>query len=148
MQLSYIDVFTKHYFKPTCHRCLKLQGNVTALWHGELEILTGGSDGYLTLFSVDTGEILKYIQVHQGPILSLQCDSTTAVTGGLDKTIQIVDITKGVLIQSLRGHCQPIRDVAFDSTHILSTSTDGKIHRWELANQECPEQTRLDHNRY
>lgn len=120
---------------------------MTALWYGELEIITGDSIGYLSLFWIDTGEILKYFQVHEGPILSLQCDSTKVVSGGFDKTIQIVDITKGMLIQSLRGHSQPIHDVVFDSTRILSASTDGEVHIWELANQGCPERTRLDFNK-
>ncbi|KAL3788693.1 hypothetical protein HJC23_001892 [Cyclotella cryptica] len=119
-----------------CQQRFRLpQGDVTALQYGELEVITGDNKGYLSLFWVDTGNILKSLKVHEGPITSLQVDATKAVSCGLDMVVQIVDVIRWEIIQSLRGHLQAVHDVAFDSRCIMSLSIDGEIRFWEWADQ-------------
>lgn len=116
---------------------------MTALQYGELEVITGDSMGYISVFWVETGEILKSISVHKGPVASLQVDATKAVTCGLDMIVQVVDMIRGTIIQSLRGHSHPIVDVVFDTSRILSLSTDGEIRSWDWINRRHSERKKL-----
>lgn len=128
---------------PICHRRLRLpQGNVTALKYGELELITGDNLGFLTLFWIDTGEVLQKVKAHEGRVSSLQVDATKAVSAGHDKVIQVVDIIRGIIIQTLRGHSDPIYDVAFDTSRIVSLSCDGELRTWEWDHRQKNDESR------
>lgn len=105
-------------------------GNVTALQYGALDVVTGDSLGRVSIWWVKTGELLKSVQVHDGPVTSIQVDATKAVTCGLDMTVQVVDIINGEVLQILRGHEEPVLTVGFDRRMIVSISADGQLREW------------------
>lgn len=115
---------------------------MTALQYGELEIITGDSLGFISLFWVETGELLKSFKVHQSPVTSLQVDASKAVSCGLDMVVQVIDMIRGEIIQTLRGHSQGICAVAFDSRCIMSLSSDGVLRSWEWTSQNSSSENR------
>ena len=113
--------------------CLKCSSRcrITVVSYGELEVITGDSNGDICIWWIETGDILKKFKVHEGSVLDLQVDSTKVVSCGIDTTVQVVDVITGEVIQTLRGHTRPVLSVSFDSRAILSISIDGTLRRWE-----------------
>ncbi|KAL7471741.1 hypothetical protein ACHAXS_012049 [Conticribra weissflogii] len=109
-------------------------GSVTALQYGALDIVIGDSLGKVSIWWVKTGELLKSVQVHDGPVTSIQVDATKAVTCGLDMTVQVIDIINGEVLQILRGHKEPILTTGFDRRMIVSISVEGQVREWSWAN--------------
>lgn len=106
-------------------------GNVTALQYGELEVITGDSLGNISLWWIESSELLQQVPAHDGPVASLQVDAVKAVScGSTDMSIAISDISQGVVLHKLRGHTAPVLAVAFDRNQIISFSSDGELRYW------------------
>ena len=111
--------------------------NVTVLHYGELEVITGDSLGNLSVWWIESGEILQNFKVHDAPVASLQVDAIKAISSGLDMVITLSDIIQGVVLHTLRGHTAPVLAVAFDRKQIISISSDGELRYWPWESP-CP----------
>ena len=103
---------------------------MTALQYGELEVITGDSLGAISVWWIESGELLKSLDAHNSPVASLQVDSTKAISCGLDMIVVVSDIMRGEVLHTLRGHTAPVLDVAFDRKQIISLSSDGELRYW------------------
>jgi WD40 repeat protein len=67
-------------------------------------LISGGSDGRLCWWEVQSGKCLHECQAHEGTILSLKRspDGTWLASGGDDGAIRIWDLHRGELVQTLR----------------------------------------------
>ena len=106
------------------------EGNITALQYGELELITGDSLGAISVWWIESGELLQSFNAHDGPVSSLQVDYIKVISCGRDKVIQVSDIIRGEVLYTLRGHAAPVLAVAFDRKQIISLSSDGELRYW------------------
>ena len=106
------------------------RARITVVRYGELEVITGDSNGCIAIWWIKTGAILKQCKAHEGSVADLQFDATRVISCGFDGTVQVVDILTGDVLQTLRGHDGPVLAVSFDSRSILSASRDGTLRRW------------------
>lgn len=94
--------------------------------------LAAGSYQVVTLWNAPTGNLLKSLTGHGGPVLSLAMapDALTAFSGGQDKTIRVWNLNEGKLLRTLIGPV-PVTAVAVlpDGKSLLSGGGDGAI-RW------------------
>ena len=88
----------------SCKQRLVLpDGNMTALHYGELEVITGDNSGCVSVWWIESNELLQSFKAHDASITSLQVDAVKAISGSLDKTIVISDVIRGQRLQALRG---------------------------------------------
>ena len=114
-----------------CRQNLRLpRARITVVRYGELELITGDSNGRIAIWWIKTGTVLQQCKAHQGSVADLQFDATRVISCGYDWTVQVIDILTGDVLQTLRGHNGPILAVSFDSRSILSASRDGTLRRW------------------
>ncbi|KAL7551966.1 hypothetical protein ACHAWF_015183 [Thalassiosira exigua] len=136
------DILTDNGFN--CRRRLVLpgDGHVTSLQYGELEAITGDSVGYITVWWIESSELLRRFKAHDGPVASLQVDATKSVSCGHDMIVNVSDVIKGEVLHSLRGHAAPVLAVAFDRKQIVSVSSDGEIRYWSWTSNKRGEAPR------
>ena len=114
-----------------CRQNLRLpRARITVVRYGELELITGDSNGCIAIWWIKTGAVLQQCKAHEGSVADLQFDATRVVSCGYDGTVQVIDILTGDVLQTLRGHSGPVLAVSFDSRSILSASRDGTLRRW------------------
>lgn len=109
---------------------------VTAVKYGHMEVVTGDRLGRVFIWLVQTGEILRKIEVHKGLVRALQFDATRIVSGAADATICITEIGTGSVVQRLRGHKSQILSIAFDTMRIVSIARDNTLRYWLWGSKE------------
>lgn len=88
--------------------------------------------------STTTITAIKNFKGHQGPIVSLQYDSsgTMLASGSVDTTVKVWNIENGYCTHNLRGHTQGVRLVRFhpdaQQLQLFSSSEDGTVRVWNL----------------
>jgi WD40 repeat protein len=115
------------------------EDSVTCVTCGDLEAVSGDSSGVIVVWWLETGQMLRKIQVHKGSIRSLQFDAVHIVSGGMDSNVCITDLAGGNVVQTLRGHESVVLAVAFDSIRIISTSVDNSLRFWRWGNKGSSE---------
>ncbi len=114
---------------------------------GLVSTLAYGADGRtvlvaavntLTLFDVETGEVLRTMQHGTGTLVqsvAISPDGTRALSGALDRNAILWDLETGEALQTLSDHIDPVISVAFspDGTQALSGSEDDTAILWDLA---------------
>ncbi len=95
-----------------------------------VEIICGDADGIISIWWLETGEVLQRCKVHEKGINDLQFDATVLVTCGIDCAIKVLDVTTCQILQSIQGHSSPVLSVCFDRMVVLSLSTDGTMKQW------------------
>ena len=115
----------------TCRWRLVGQGcPVSAVMHAEAEVVTGGTNGKILVWDIETGNILRRCEGHIGPVTCVRFDATKIISGGHDKTIRISDISSGETLATMRGHEGVVASLDFDVSMILSISDDSSIRKW------------------
>lgn len=84
-------------------------------------LASGGSDGIVRLWDLRTGEVVRQLLGHTGPITSLQFDDTCLVTGSADSTVRIWDLRTGKIIDSF-SYDSPITSLQFDYSKVVCTN--------------------------
>ncbi len=84
-------------------------------------LASGGSDGIVRLWDLRTGEVVRQLLGHTGPITSLQFDDTCLVTGSADSTVRIWDLRTGKVIDSF-SYDSPITSLQFDYSKVVCTN--------------------------
>lgn len=98
--------------------------------YGELEIITGDDLGRISVWWVESSELLRTFPVHKGKVTALQVDATKVVSSGTDGLIHISDLFRGETLHTLRGHSNPVLSVSFDGNQIISLSSEGELRYW------------------
>ena len=86
---------------------------MTVLKNDKLQIISGSSKGFISLWWMKTKSLLKECKAHDGPITDIQFDATKVVSSGVDCLIKVIDITTFQILQTLRGHKGSVLSVAF-----------------------------------
>ena len=116
-----------------------------AIYHADISsdnsnIVTGGHDGAIRFWDVDTGENFRTIHnAHDEIIRSIEYspDDSRVVTGSGDGTVRIWSVT-GALLGTLEGHLGSVDTVAYsiDGSEIASGSRDHTVRIWDAVTGE------------
>ena len=97
------------------------QGGVFTLFNlDSTQFLSGGEDGILKLFNVQTGRCLSILREHKGPIYRIIKVKNKVLTSSLDKTYILWDILKKEVERVIPNRHNfemgffPIGDMTFD----------------------------------
>ena len=105
------------------------------------QILAGGGELRIMLWSVKTGECLKELAGHDRAIRSVQFSSSGKflASASEDQTVKVWNALTGECLQTLKGHTSWVHSVAFspDEETLASGSSDRAIKLWQLSTGEC-----------
>lgn len=128
---------------PWYRQCLAiLQGHTSLV--GQLQmssttLVTGGSDGSVRVWSLDTFSPIHRLAAHDNSVTSLQFDESRIVSGGSDGRVKVWDLSTGQLIRELSQPAEAVWRVAFESeTAVVMASRDGRtiMEVWDFRPQE------------
>jgi len=78
-------------------------------------LVTGGSDGSVRVWSLETMAAIHRLAAHDNSVTTLQFDKTRIVSGGSDGRVKIWDVKTGYLIRELSSQFQAVWRVAFEA---------------------------------
>lgn len=119
------------------------QGLIWSLaFSGDGKILvSGGEDGMVKLWKVETGVCEKILQGHQSLVLctAFQKMGNLLATGSADRTIRLWDRGTGRCLKVLEGHTGGVWSVGFsgDGKTLISGSLDETIKCWDVEQFVC-----------
>ncbi|MGE0007683.1 MAG: caspase family protein [Parvibaculaceae bacterium] len=97
-------------------------------------VLTGGSDGTMKLWDVETGRLIRTFPAHLDDVTSLAffADGSRVLSGSGDKTVKVWDVKSGQLLHTFDDHRSVVTSVAVsrDGTLIASGSVEGTVRLW------------------
>ena len=88
--------------------------------------LSGSVDKTVRLWDLRTGQSVRTMEGHTGPIFSvdMDCQCRTAVSGSRDKTVKLWDLGSGRCIDTYEGHTSYVRDVVMHESGSSFLSAD------------------------
>ena len=90
-------------------------------------LVTGGSDGSVRVWSLETYTPIHRLAAHDNSVTSLQFDDARIVSGGSDGRVKIWDLATGGLIRELSQPAEAVWRVAFESERcVVMASRGGK----------------------
>ena len=138
---EYRNNFEWHY----CNR--RFQGShITCYGHLEglfavaflpdgVRAISAGWDSTLRIWNTTTGDELRQIEGHEGPVLCLAVspDGSQVVTAGVNKRVYLWDTQSGDLIHQMEGHTGQVNCVVFSpgGDRIVSASNDKTLRAWD-----------------
>lgn len=97
--------------------CLALlQGHTALVCQIQLSptiLATGGSDGRVITFSLETYSILQRIAAHDSSVTTLQFDENFLVTGGNDGRVRLFETKTGRYVRDLSGPAESVWKVGY-----------------------------------
>ncbi len=105
-------------------------------------VLSGGFDGTVTLWDLETGTILRTFEHTRNEhiyALALTPDGRFIVSGGISKTLRLWDVETGECVRLFEGHEDRVTSLAVtpDGKEIISGSYDKTVRVWEIATGRC-----------
>jgi WD40 repeat protein len=101
--------------------------------------LSGSGDKTLRLWDLATGETLRVLEGHAGPVSAVVVLADgRALSCSDDKTLRLWDLATGETLRILEGHAGSVTAVAVlpDGRRALSGSSDRTLRLWDLATGE------------
>ncbi|KAI4197445.1 MAG: hypothetical protein LQ348_002164 [Seirophora lacunosa] len=121
-------------------RCLEIHGDLVVsgsydttakIWRQlqmrESTLVTGGSDGSVRVWSLNSYNPIHRLAAHDNSVTSLQFDDLRIVSGGSDGRVKIWDLSTGSLIRELSQPAEAVWRVAFESERcVVMASRTGR----------------------
>ena len=114
-------------------------------------LISADKKGIINIWNIYTGKLLKTIEAHTLPILSLTITSNHSkdifASSSKDGTIKLWRMTDGQLLGTLTGHKKQVNSIAFgiDGKILASGSDDYTVRIWNIESLICS--VILDENR-
>jgi WD40 repeat protein len=100
-------------------------------------VLSASADGSLILWDIETGEVIRRYQGHDGMVWSLDLspNGRNIISGSEDNSLILWDFETGEQLRRLRGHTEFVAGVVFspDGQTVYSTSLDGALIAWQIS---------------
>jgi WD40 repeat protein len=127
-----IDCYCVVLIKYSCYKRLQLipRNRISVIRCGQQELVCGDSAGYISVFWLETENIIRQSKVHDSLVTDLSFDASKIVTCSTDGTVKVLDMLSCQILHTLRAGDAPIYSVYFDKIHIIFLSLDGKIQQW------------------
>ena len=107
-----------------------LQGHTSLVGQLQLRndtLVTGGSDGSVRVWSLQTYSPIHRLAAHDNSVTSLQFDDSRIVSGGSDGRVKVWDLARGSLVRELGQPAEAVWRVVFeDEKAVVLTSRAGK----------------------
>ena len=104
--------------------------------------MTGGSDGSVRVWSLQTHSPIHRLAAHDNSVTSLQFDDSRIVSGGSDGRVKIWDLNNGSLVRELSQPAEAVWRVAFESERcVVLASRAGRtvMEVWDFSPQASDE---------
>ena len=102
-------------------------------------LVTGGSDGSVRVWSLETFSPIHRLAAHDNSVTSLQFDEHRIVSGGSDGRVKVWDLQAGTLIRELSQPADAVWRVAFESeTAVVMASRHNRpiMEVWDFKPQD------------
>lgn len=125
------------YFPSQCVAIL--QGHTSLVGQLQLRastLVTGGSDGSVRVWSLQTNAPIHRLAAHDNSVTSLQFDDSRIVSGGSDGRVKIWDTNTGQMVRELSQPAEAVWRVAFESERcVVLASRGGRtvMEVWDFA---------------
>jgi WD40 repeat protein len=100
-------------------------------------VASGGRDGKVFIFDVDTGRALQTCTGHTDKVLAVAFspDGRQVASASSDRTVRVWDAATGRVLRVLKGHTKEVRSVAFSPAgrQLASGSDDATVRVWDSA---------------
>lgn len=110
--------------------------NAVAFTPRAAQAVSGGDDGAVALWDLETGKLVHRFLGHEGKVvgLAVSSDGRWAASAGWDRTARLWDLSSLKPGPVLRGHTGPVNAVAFsgDRARLYTASYDGTIGAFEV----------------
>ena len=100
------------------------------------QLIAGNSSNTIEIRLLETGQQLKVLYGHRGPVNCLAIYGNQLISGSNDHTIKIWNLNTGEELTTLRGHQEPINCIAIYGDQLISGSRDHTIKIWNLKTGE------------
>jgi len=108
---------------------------------GDALVLTASNDWTARLWSASTGECLRVLGGHGGPVPTARFspNGTCIATCSHDCTAKVWDVGSGACLQTLVGHRGPVKNLGWSHTGVcIGTSSSDRTQRvWRPATGKC-----------
>jgi WD40 repeat protein len=99
-------------------------------------LVTGGSDGSVRVWSLQTYQPIHRLAAHDNSVTSLQFDTARIVSGGSDGHVKVWDLHTGVLVRELGAPADQVWRVVFEREKAVVLSQRGGrtvMEVWDFA---------------
>lgn len=102
-------------------------------------IVTASKDSQLAVWSRRSGQLLKVLDGHHGPVNSVQLNGDLVVSCSGDFSVRLWSISSGLCIKELTKHTKGLAcsQISKDGKWIASAGNDKVIRIWNAATGEC-----------
>ncbi len=111
-----------------------IQGRALVFSASGRSIYSGGRDGYIREWDVGTGQLLRSLNGHKGPVLALALapNGRTLASGGYDGTVHLWDLVRSTEVWQIEAHSDGVHTLEFaiDGQTLLSASQESKARLW------------------
>ena len=98
----------------------KVYPYISSLQVFDAALATGTNDGIVRLWDLRSGEVIRQLFGHTGPVTTIQFDKNfNLITGSADRSVRIWDLRSGGLMDSY-SYENPIKKLVFDDFKIAS----------------------------
>jgi small GTP-binding protein len=105
--------------------------------------LTGGVNGIVHIWNVETGRCLRVLEGHSSNVMSVSwsADGYRVISAGYDSPLRLWDVKTGRCLRVLKGHNQVVLSVALstDQRFVLSgaSGTELDLRLWDVETEQC-----------
>ena len=119
-----------------------MQGHTSLVGQLQLRgvtLVTGGSDGSVRVWSLQSYTPIHRLAAHDNSVTSLQFDESRIVSGGSDGRVKVWDLQRGCLVRELGQPAEAVWRVVFEEEKaVVLASRQGKtvMEVWSFAPPE------------
>ena len=103
-------------------------------------VVTGGKDGAVRVWDVDSGETVSVLKGHTSRVRSVavSADGSRVVTGGKGGSVRVWDVDSGETVSVLEGHTSLVESVAWsaDGSRVAAGGADRSVRVWDVDSGE------------
>jgi WD40 repeat protein len=100
-------------------------------------LLSGGADGKIKFWDIESGQCLRTLDGHQDWVqsIALSPDGRYLASGGRDALVKVWDVQSGATLKSFAGHSELVTSVAYspDGRLVASCGRDKALRIWDVA---------------